>query len=130
MKKILYEFLHTKSKNIFFYLFFFFTTCFPTVIPPDNNPRYGRNGVTFSTKNFTSLLNKMGKKTSKSEEKLTINSYPPINYKKIKKSGFRIGAHIDFETGMTFGKNHVSEMFYSENNQHFKLFEKMKQKMK
>ena len=59
------------------------------------------------------------------------NSYPPINYKKIKKSGFRIGAHIgigmkDFEAGMTFGKNDVSEMYYSENNQHLKLFESMR----
>ena len=62
----------------------------------------------------------------KSKEKEETSKYPPINYKKIKKSEFRIGADIDFgmkdfETGMTFGKNHVSEMYYSENNQHLKL---------
>ena len=72
----------------------------------------------------------MGNKQPKQKQQENDN-YPPINFKKIKKSGLRIGAHIDigmkdFETGMTFGKNYVSEMYYSEDNQHLKLFENMK----
>ena len=72
----------------------------------------------------------MGNKSSKSKqdntEKENLAKYPPINYRKIKKSGFRIAVHIDigmkdFETGMTFGKNSVSEIHFSENNQHLKL---------
>ena len=71
----------------------------------------------------------MGNKTSTPKQEN--NNFPPVNFKKIKKSGFRIGVHLDIgmkdmEAGMTFGKNHVSEMHYSENNQHLKLFQTMK----
>ena len=31
----------------------------------------------------------------------------------------------DFEAGMTFGKNHISEMHFSEYNQHLKLLKQM-----
>ena len=77
-------------------------------------------------KNVTNLpktKNKWEPKTPKQKTK------PKIN-RKTKKSGFRIGAHVDigmkdFEAGMTFGKNHVTEMHYSENNQHLKLIKSM-----
>ena len=52
--------------------------------------------------------------------------YPPINYRKVKKSGLRIGAHVDigfkdFEAGATFGRNSIEEINFSENNNHLKL---------
>ena len=71
-------------------------------------------------------------KGSNNDTKLdsNLNKYSPINYRKIKKSGFRIGAHIDigmkdFEAGMTFGKNNISEIHFSENNQHLKLLKSL-----
>ena len=61
---------------------------------------------------------------------LNLHGYPPINFRKIKKSGFRIGAHVDigvkdFEAGMTFGKNTVHEIKFSENNNHLKLLKSL-----
>ena len=55
----------------------------------------------------------------------TFGRYPPINFRKVKKSGFRIGAYVDigfkdFEAGATFGRNSVQEINFSENN-HLKL---------
>ena len=63
----------------------------------------------------------MGKTNSKQKSKEeNLTKYPPINFKKIKKSGFRIGAHIDI--GMKdFEAGKIAEMYYSENNQHLKL---------
>ena len=68
------------------------------------------------------------KKSKKSNSNLDINlhGYPPINFRKIRKSGFRIGAHVDigfkdFEAGATFGRNFVQEVNFSENNNHLKL---------
>ena len=64
----------------------------------------------------------------KSSSNLDINfhGYPPINFRKVKKSGFRIGAHVDigfkdFEAGATFGRNSIQEINFSENNNHLKL---------
>ena len=64
----------------------------------------------------------------KSNPNLDVNlhGYPPINFRKIKKSGFRIGAHVDigfkdFEAGATFGRNFIQEVNFSENNNHLKL---------
>ena len=59
-----------------------------------------------------------------------LNKYPPINFRKIQKSGFRIGAHVDigmkdFEAGMTFGKNNINEIQFSENNNHLKLLKSL-----
>ena len=56
----------------------------------------------------------------------TFGKYPPINFRKVKKSGFRIGAHVDigfkdFEAGATFGRNSIQEINFSENNNHLKL---------
>ena len=45
------------------------------------------------------------------ESCLNLHGYPPINFRKIKKSGFRIGAHVDI--GMTFGKNNINEIQFS-----------------
>ena len=61
---------------------------------------------------------------------LNLHGYPPINFRKIKKSGFRIGAHVDigmkdFEAGMTFGKNNINEIQFSENNNHLKLLKSL-----
>ena len=75
----------------------------------------------------------MGNAKTKTNDKKDIpnfQNHPPINYRKIKKSGFRIGAHIDigmkdFETGMTFGKNNISEVHFSENNMHLKLLKSL-----
>ena len=57
---------------------------------------------------------------------INLHGYPPINFRKVKKSGFRIGAHVDigfkdFEAGATFGRNSVQEINFSENNNHLKL---------
>ena len=56
-------------------------------------------------------------KTSDKGTKLDLNfhGYPPINFRKIQKSGLRIGAHVDigmkdFEAGMTFEKNNIHEI--------------------
>ena len=61
---------------------------------------------------------------------LNLHGYPPINFRKIQKSGFRIGAHVDigvkdFEAGMTFGKNNIHEIQFSENNNHLKLLKSL-----
>ena len=55
---------------------------------------------------------------------------PPINFRKIQKSGFRIGAHVDigvkdFEAGVTFGRNCIQEANFSENNNHLKLLKSL-----
>ena len=60
---------------------------------------------------------------------LNLHGYPPINFRKVKKSGFRIGARVDlgmkdFEAGMTFGKNN-NEIQFSENNNHLKLLKSL-----
>ena len=62
---------------------------------------------------------------------INLDKYPPINYRKIKKSGFRVGAHVDigikdFEAGVTFGKNSIEEINFSENNNHLKLLKDFK----
>ena len=85
--------------------------------------------------NCISKKNKDNLKTDKSPERnkksnLYFHSYPPINFRKIRKSGFRIGAHVDvgikdFEAGMTFGKNNVHEIQFSENNNHLKLLKSL-----
>ena len=59
-----------------------------------------------------------------------LSQYPPINFRKAHKCGFRIGAHVDigikdFETGMTFGKNNIREIQFSENNNHLKLLKSL-----
>ena len=71
-------------------------------------------------------------KTSDKDTELDLNphGYPPINFRKIQKSGFRIGAHVDigmkdFEAGMTFGKNNIHEIKFSENNNHLKLLKSL-----
>ena len=61
---------------------------------------------------------------------LNLHGYPPINFRKVQKSGFRIGAHVDlgmkdFEAGMTFGKNNINEIQFSENNNHLKLLKSL-----
>ena len=61
---------------------------------------------------------------------LNLHECPPINFRKIQKSGFRIGAHVDigmkdFEAGMTFGKNNIHEIKFSENNNHLKLLKSL-----
>ena len=60
----------------------------------------------------------------------TFGRYPPINFRKIQKSGFRIGAHVDigvkdFEAGVTFGRNCIQEANFSENNNHLKLLKSL-----
>ena len=65
-------------------------------------------------------------KKSNSNLDINLHGYPPINFRKVKKSGFRIGAHVDigfkdFEAGATFGRNSVQEINFSENNNHLKL---------
>ena len=72
-------------------------------------------------------------KTSDKDTKLDLNlhGYPLTNFIKIQKSGFRIGAHVDigmkdFEAGMTFGKNNIHEIQFSENNNHLKLLKSLK----
>ena len=60
----------------------------------------------------------------------TFGRYPPINFRKIQKSGFRVGAHVDigfkdFEAGATFGKNNIHEIQFSENNNHLKLLKSL-----
>ena len=76
--------------------------------------------------------NKDSRKETKPDTKLDLNlhGYPPINFRKIQKSGFRIGAHVDigvkdFEAGMTFGKNNIHEIQFSENNNHLKLLKSL-----
>ena len=64
----------------------------------------------------------------------TFGRYPPINFRKVKKSGFRIGAHVDigfkdFEAGATFGSNSVEEVNFSENN-HLKLLKSLENENK
>ena len=66
------------------------------------------------------------------EKKLDLNLHgnPPINFRKTRKSGFRIGAHVDigvkdFEAGVTFGKNYIKEVNFSENNNHLKLLKSL-----
>ena len=61
---------------------------------------------------------------------LNLHGYPPINFRKIKKSGFRIGAHVDIgfkdlEAGANFGKNYIQEINFSENNNHLKLLKSL-----
>ena len=61
---------------------------------------------------------------------LNLHGYPLINFRKVQKSGFRIGAHVDlgmkdFEAGMTFGKNNINEIQFSENNNHLKLLKSL-----
>ena len=65
-------------------------------------------------------------KKSNSNLDINLHGYPPINFRKVKKSGFRIGAHVDigfkdFEAGATFGRNSIQEINFSENNNHLKL---------
>ena len=48
---------------------------------------------------------------------INLHGYPPINFRKVKKSGFRIGAHVDigfkdFEAGATFGRNSIEEILF------------------
>ena len=66
------------------------------------------------------------------EKKLDLNLHgnPPINFRKTRKSGFRIGAHVDigvkdFEAGVTFGRNCIQEANFSENNNHLKLLKSL-----
>ena len=73
--------------------------------------------------------------SERSNESSNINGYPPINYRKVKKSGFRIGAHVDigfkdFEAGANFGSNSVEEVNYSENNNHLKLIKSLENENK
>ena len=70
------------------------------------------------------------KRKSNSNIDINLHGYPPINFRKIKKSGFRIGAHVDigfkdFEAGATFGKNYIQEVNFSENNNHLKLLKSL-----
>ena len=70
-------------------------------------------------------------KKSKSNLDINLHGYPPINFRKVQKSGFRIGAHVDvgfkdFEAGATFGRNFVQEINFSENNNHLKLLKSLK----
>ena len=67
---------------------------------------------------------------NQSTTNLDLQGYPPINFRKIRKSGFRIGAHVDigikdFEAGMTFGRNNTHEIKFSENNNHLKLLKSL-----
>ena len=71
-------------------------------------------------------------KEKKSFTKLDLNlhGYPPINFRKTWKSGFRIGVYIDigvkdFEAGVTFGKYYIQEINFSENNNHLKLLKSL-----
>ena len=77
-------------------------------------------------KNTPHIENSEKSKKSNSNLDINLHSYPPINFRKIRKSGFRIGVHVDigfkdFEAGATFGRNFVQEINFSENNNHLKL---------
>ena len=66
---------------------------------------------------------------------ISLNGYPPINFRKVKKRGFRIGAHVDigfkdFEAGANFGSNSVEEVNFSENNSHLKLLKSLENENK
>ena len=79
--------------------------------------------------------NCVSKSKSEKEKKLDppvldLHGYPPINFRKTRKSGFRIGAHVDigvkdFEAGVTFGRNCIQEANFSENNNHLKLLKSL-----
>ena len=61
---------------------------------------------------------------------LNLHGYTPINFRKVQKSGFRIGAYVDlgmkdFEARMTFGKNNINEIQFSENNNNLKLLKSL-----
>ena len=88
-----------------------------------------------NSKSKTNKANKQSDNYSKISDKgtkldLNLHGYPPINFRKIQKSDFRIGAHVDirmkdFEAGMTFGKNNIHEIQFSENNNHLKLLKSL-----
>ena len=70
------------------------------------------------------------KRKSNSNLDINLHGYPPINFRKTRKSGFRIGAHVDigvkdFEAGVTFGRNCIQEANFSENNNHLKLLKSL-----
>ena len=81
-------------------------------------------------KNTSNIENPEKEKKSTTNLDLNLHGYPPINFRKIRKSGFRIGAHVDirfkdFEAGATFGKNYIQEVNFSENNNHLKLLKSL-----
>ena len=84
-----------------------------------------------STQHQDKQINNYSKSSDKGTKlDLNLHGYPPINFRKIQKSGFRIGAHVDigmkdFEAGMTFGKNNIHEIQFSENNNHLKLLKSL-----
>ena len=89
-----------------------------------------------NSKSKTNNANKQYDNYNKTSDKgtkldLNLHGYPPINFRKIQKSGFRIGAHVDigmkdFEAGMTFEKNNIHEIQFSENNNQLKLLKSLK----
>ena len=97
-----------------------------------NKIKYGKFKIKKSEATKTNKVTNldMGTKQSKTAKvDLNLHGYPPINFRKIKKSGFRIGAHVDigmkdFEAGMTFGQNNIHEIQFSENN-HLKLLKSL-----
>ena len=83
-----------------------------------------------NSRDASSIENSGKEKKSSSNLDLNLHGYPPINFRKIRKSGFRIGAHVDigikdFEAGMTFGRNNTHEIKFSENNNHLKLLKSL-----
>ena len=79
-----------------------------------------------NTSNASHIEVSKNSENKKSNLGINLHGYPPINFRKVKKSGFRIGAHVDigfkdFEAGATFGRNSIQEINFSENNNHLKL---------
>ena len=88
------------------------------------------NCVSKTKRKNTSHIENSEKETKLDQPSLNLHGYPPINFRKIKKSGFRIGAHVDIgfkdlEAGANFGKNYIQEINFSENNNHLKLLKSL-----
>ena len=78
----------------------------------------------------TSHIKKSEKEKKLDLPVLDLYDNPPINFRKIQKTGFRIGAHVDigvkdFKAGVTFRKNCMQEANFSENNNHLKLLKSL-----
>ena len=85
------------------------------------------------SENTSNIENNEGSSLGRSD--INLHGYPPINFRKVKKSGFRIGAHVDigfkdFEAGANFGSNSVEEVNFSENNNHLKLLKSLENENK
>ena len=88
------------------------------------------NCVSKSKSKNTSHIEKSEKEKKLDPSVLDLYGNTPINFRKTRKSGFRIGAHVDigvkdFEAGVTFGRNCIQEANFSENNNHLKLLKSL-----